>query len=157
MSQNKPYTIVIHGFGPGHSGRIDIDADEIAKQLVKRLDAAGHRIDNATFATGNETTVLAGTGKPQPDNVPVDLPGLHLKIDALGQHMELLQKDLRSFVRYEKKSDKKKGGGPTQEDDQPENQQASNQSNEPGPTAQDGSAAKSDANQPGNQEEGSEG
>jgi len=50
------WSIHIEGTGP-HDNGIEADADLIAKEVVVKLGAAGHKISVATFATGSSREI----------------------------------------------------------------------------------------------------
>lgn len=110
-NQNKhmnstSYTIVIHGTGTCHSERIDIDGDQIAKQTITRLEAAGHRITHATFASGNETKLLAGSAKPAAATGQGDLSGVSGQVTNLHELVTDFRAEWRREKLREQKDDK---------------------------------------------------
>lgn len=109
MSNTTSYTIVIHGTGTCHSERIDIDGDQIAKQTITRLEAAGHRITHATFASGNETKLLAGSGKPAVATGQGDLSGVSGQVTTLHELVTDFRAEWRREKLREQKDDKAKG------------------------------------------------
>lgn len=49
--------ISIQGVGPHHNAGYDGDADRMAAELVRELDAKGHRIESATFTYGGRDDI----------------------------------------------------------------------------------------------------
>lgn len=57
------YEIVIQGTGPIHSGNTTADADTLARELISKLQAAGHSLSTAT----------ATYTPPEPSKIEEDL------------------------------------------------------------------------------------
>jgi hypothetical protein len=52
------WNIIIQGTGPHHNNKPEIDANELAKEFVKKLIEQGQSIQGASFTSGSEEWLL---------------------------------------------------------------------------------------------------